>query len=190
MAEPLRTFVAVEVGPLPGIVSLIEGLRKTGADLKFVEPENLHVTVKFIGPTPADAVPRIEAFVKDAVADVPPFDAPLEGVASFGPKKSPRVVHVPLKDEEGHLAKAAGRLEAALADADLAKKESRAFKAHVTFARSRSPAGGRAVADFVKAHEHAYAGTVRVDALRLMRSQLSPTGPTYSELARVPFGGR
>lgn len=188
MVDAFRAFVAVEVGALPGAVSLLDGLRATDADLKVVPPENLHVTLKFIGQLAEDRVGDVVGAMRDAVRTVEPFTMRLEGVGTFGPKNAPRVVWVGIHDG-GRLGPVAARLDERLDAMGVAAAERRAFKPHLTLARSRSPRGGERVATFATAHAHADGGSVRVDHVVLMRSRLSPQGPAYEPVERVPLGG-
>lgn len=188
MEGGFRAFVAVHVGPLPGLVALIDGLRATGADLKLVEPENLHLTLKFLGDTPESRVPVVAEAMREAAAPEAPFEARLEGAGSFGPRAAPRVVWVGMQGAEA-LARVAERLDGALAARGVAEPERRPFKSHVTLARSRSERGGAAVAAFVRAHERADAGSLAVRELRLMRSTLTPHGPRYDVVQATPLGG-
>lgn len=183
-----RAFVAVAVGPLPGIVALLDGARRTGADLKVVEPENVHLTLKFIGALPAARGPEALAAIREASRGVAPFECSLEGVGAFGPREAPRVVWVGLHGADA-LAEIAKRLDDALARLGIAEREARAFKPHVTLARSRSPRGGRDLAAWARAHERASAGRLRVREVLLMRSDLSRAGPTYSVVERVALSG-
>lgn len=183
-----RAFVAVEVGALAGVVALLEGARGTGADLKVVEPTNVHVTLKFVGDLDVARVGDVTSAIRAAARDVPPFECALEGVGSFGPREAPRVLWVGLRGAEP-LGEIAARLDEDFAKLGVAEREGRAFKPHVTLARSRSERGGREAAAWVRANSSASAGLVRVADVRLMRSDLSPAGPRYSVVERVPLGG-
>lgn len=188
MEERFRAFVAVHVDPLPGIRALLEGLRDTGADLKVVDPENLHLTLKFLGDTPTARVPDVRAAMEEATAGEAPITLTFEGVGSFGPRDAPRVVWVGVEGGDA-LARVAKRLDDALAARGVSEKERRPFRAHLTLARSRTPRGGGDVSAFVRAHSRALAGEERVEDVRLMRSTLTPRGPEYSVVESVPLGG-
>ena len=71
----MRAFISVDIGALPGIVTILDDLKNTGADLKIVKPENVHLTLKFLGDIDEKMVDGIEGVMEKSVKDVPPFRA-------------------------------------------------------------------------------------------------------------------
>ena len=184
---PFRGFIAVEVGPLPPLLPLLDELRATGADLKVVAPENLHLTLKFLGDVSDERADAIVEAVRGACQGQDPFTMRLTGMGTFPPRGAPRVVWVGLEGAEPLEAIARALEERLLLLGYPA--EDRPFRAHVTLARARSPQGKGAVIGVVKAHERDELGAVEVRDVRLMRSELSRAGPTYSVVASVPLEG-
>jgi 2'-5' RNA ligase len=156
--RPLRLFVAVE---LPDEVKqalgdAIETLRRAGAEqgIAWVRPEAIHLTLKFLGATPAARVPTIAAGLQQAVAGVAAFELQPAGLGTFHGGKSPhftrrfpresrhdnvRVIWVGLGPGKERLVALAGRVEAALAPLGF-PAEPRPFAGHLTLARVREQA--------------------------------------------------
>lgn len=182
---PFRGFVAVEVGPRPAVVRLLDALAKSGADLKLVEPHNVHVTVKFLGDVADDAVPGIEAAIREAVRGERPFRARLRNVGQFPPRGAARVWWIGLDGAEA-LVRIAGRLETSLGALGFPREE-RGFTPHVTVARARSAAGAdraRAAVERTPIDDE-----VQVARIVLYRSELGRGGPTYTPVVVVPLEG-
>lgn len=182
---PFRGFVAVEVGPRPAVVRLLDVLAASGADLKLVEPENLHVTLKFLGDVPDDALPAVEAAVRAAARPERPFTARLHRVGQFPPRGAARVWWVGMSGAEA-LVRIATRLESSLAPLGF-PPEARPFTPHLTVARARSAAGAdkaRAATERVHVDDH-----VDVRRVVLYRSDLGRDGPTYTPVVVAPLEG-
>ena len=184
MSEPLRCFWAVRVPCFPAISELIAELHRFGRAVRTVAPADLHVTVKFLGPTPAADVPVLVNHVRSAV--VPPSDLSLHlhGVGAFPTPRRPNVVWIGLTDWDW-LAQMAEQCEAACTGLGFAR-ESRAFHPHLTLARikGRPPAG---LSTWIDGHSGESFGILQVAALELIQSDLRRTGPHYTTLARVPL---
>lgn len=184
-----RGFVAVDVGPLSSVLQAVSALERYRHDLKVVAPENIHLTLKFLGNVEdAQAEPILEA-IEEACEGVDPFTMTLKGMGTFPPRGPPRVVWIGLEGADP-LVQIAQALEDSLEDVGFAR-ERRAFSPHVTLARARSPGGARnqELIELVKDNRDARFGTQDVQEIRLMRSELRPTGPIYSVVGAVPLGG-
>ena len=165
----------------------VESLRATAGGIAWVAPSNFHLTVKFLGGVEESRVEAVRAALADAAAAHAPFDLALQGLGAFPTPTRPRVVWAGLATGAAPLAALAGDVDRALAAIGF-PPEDRPFSAHVTLGRvrevRRDPALATAIA---RAGSHPF-GALRVDRLSLMRSQLSPTGARYTELAAFPLG--
>jgi 2'-5' RNA ligase len=154
----LRLFVAVE---LPDDVrraldDAVESLKRAGVDegLRWVRPEGIHVTLKFLGATPREKVDAIIAGLRDAVSGVAPFELRPEGLGTFHGGRNPhftrqyrrerypsnvRVLWVGVEGDTALLAELAARVEAAISPLGF-PTEKRPFAAHLTLARVRDEA--------------------------------------------------
>lgn len=185
--ERARLFVALEL-PESARAALVRWRDAALADvsgssgLRFVRPEDLHVTLCFLGSRPADEIEQIGAAC-GVVAGEPPVESSF-GEPVWLPLRRPRVLAVSLEDAEGAL----GRMQAALSAALLAggwyAPESRPFLAHVTVARVAS-AGPRVRGTALPA---APADAIRCSRVTLYRSRLRPGGARYEPLEVVELG--
>ena len=191
----LRLFVAVD---LPHdvrrlLVDTIEALKHAaGADaVRWVRPDGIHLTLKFLGATAEDRVPLIHTALRLGVGDSEPFDVTPIGVGSFGGSRNLRVIWVGLGGDGGALADLAERVERALAPLGF-PKEDRAFNAHLTLGRVRDTAGRDDRARVHDALTHFAAPlypAFRVDRVSLIESVLGPGGAAYRQLGAYPLRG-
>lgn len=181
-----RGFIAAEVGSQPTVEAFQEELRATGADLKLVPPENLHVTLKFLGDTPEERVPEILEALERAAAPAAPGRLELRGAGAFPKPAAPRVVWVGVGDGADTLTGVAERLEDALEPLGF-PRERRDFHPHVTVARTRGPRNQAALTDAVRRHEGEGFGEAPLERVVLMRSTLRPQGPRYDVVDAAPL---
>lgn len=178
-----RAFIAVEIGPMPALLDLEQKLRDTRADIKLVEPENIHVTLKFLGDTDEGIIDKIEQLMKDSVAGIEPFTITLENVGAFPKLDYMRVVWVGITGAEP-LVKIAKALNSGLKHLGF-KSDKKGFTPHLTIARVRSPRNKNELRRAIDSHINNSFGEVQVDKIVLKKSVLSPQGPTYTDVCQV-----
>jgi len=162
----------------------IERLRPHASDMAWVAPANLHVTLKFLGQVDEARVPALADALRARVAGHRVFDAAVRGLGAFPSPTRPRVLWAGLEDDAGALAALAETIDACCAGLGF-PRETRAFAAHVTLGRVREPRRQPALGEALA--RPADVGRVRVERVSLMRSELSPRGARYSELAAAPL---
>ncbi|NPA85159.1 MAG: RNA 2',3'-cyclic phosphodiesterase [Crenarchaeota archaeon] len=182
--ERIRAFIAVDIeGEISErLARLTESLRATGADVKVVEKENFHITIRFLGNISVEAIDIIEEIIRKSVVDVKPHKIKLKGVGTFGGSR-PRVVWVGVEGDE-ELRKIFERIERELRKAGF-KPETKGFTAHVTLARVRSGRGVEALKKWVEEMSDVELGELEVKSIRLKKSILTPRGPIYETLREV-----
>ena len=152
----------------------------------------MHLTLAFIGEVPTPTVEAARDAVASAAAQIAPFRALLGRAGAFPNERRPRVLWVGLGAGAEEVAAAAERVRAALAVRRVRYEEAPAI-AHITIGRVRERAGPEereAVAGaFQSLRDAVPALAFDITALHLMRSVLSPKGPTYTSLAGAPLGG-
>jgi 2'-5' RNA ligase len=187
----LRLFVACE---LPGeakeaLAAVQRLLQEHGADgLRWVRPEGIHLTLKFLGQAPARRLEAIERALAGAVQEPFKFSVELGRLGSFGGSTGLRVVWVGLEGELEALSGLAARVERALEPLGF-PRERRPFAAHLTLARvkeSASPQDRRRLFELVRSLELPPLPRVILEAVSLMQSTLEPGGARYQCLARFP----
>lgn len=191
MLRQLRLFVAInfpnEIKQTLG--SLIDDLRTLPSDVKWVEMENLHLTVQFLGNVGEDLVPSTVEALNRSVAGVSPFSLTLGGLGVFPSKARPRVFWVGVSGETAVLLQLNRQVQRELGQLGFEPGNNR-FSPHLTLARIRSPQGFAAVMDRAeKITEGREFGSAKISSTELMLSELGPKGPKYSVIARILLPG-
>ncbi|MCD6147655.1 MAG: RNA 2',3'-cyclic phosphodiesterase [Thermoplasmata archaeon] len=178
----MRSFISIDVGAMDSLVSFEDELRKTGVSIKLVEPENIHLTLKFLGEIDEEMVPKIEEVMKEAVSGISPFTVELKGTGAFPNTDYIKVIWVGMKDD-GEMKKIAGVLEDGLQKYGF-KKEKR-FTPHVTLARVRSAKGKEMLKELINKNAERHFGEIKVEGIKLKKSELRREGPLYTTLLEV-----
>jgi 2'-5' RNA ligase len=190
--ELLRCFIAVE---LPEKIRLelahLEGSLKSEVTpfVKWVDPQSIHLTLKFLGNVAPDKVTEITEAVTEAARGISPFDLEVGGLGAFPNAKQPRVAWVGIRGEVDKLMSLQQRVDSNLSPLCF-PKESRPFSPHLTLGRLRektSPRERQHLGELLMSTGFETAFRFKVDAISLMRSRLTPAGAVYSCLARVKF---
>lgn len=183
MSTP-RLFVAL---PLPDAVrTLLAGLMQppVARDLRWTPPEQLHVTLRFLGDTDTAQIEPLTARL--ATIRVEPFLLTLDGVGAFPPKAPPRVLWIGLGSGHPRLHQLRQRIDDTLIAAGL-EVDLRTFHPHVTMARCGPTPGGGAAAQWLKAQRDFAGPSFRVDAFDLCSSELRPEGAVHTLVQRFPL---
>ena len=191
MKNTIRTFIAVEIDAAVRnrAEELTAALRAARADVKWVEANNLHLTLKFLGDVPAEQIPEVSAAVAGAVAGRQPLELEIRGAGAFPNANRPRTVWLGGGSGQQELAAVQERIDAALEELGF-RREDRAFQVHLTIGRVRS--GGPAIGELAKLlrqHADFQAGRSAVGEVVVFSSQLTPKGPIYQALSRAKLGG-
>jgi 2'-5' RNA ligase len=184
----LRCFVAIEI-PEPikrDIGELLEILKKYNVDVKWIRHENLHLTLKFLGNTPEDLLPKIKESLLNIVLSYEPFDIKIYTTGVFPNKKYPRVIWVGVEDS-GILTKLKKDIENSMVLLGY-QKEDREFNPHLTLGRVRSQKGIVNLINELDNFKDRDFGGINVESIKLMKSELKPKGAEYSCLDEIPFG--
>ena len=181
-AKPVRLFVAVDV-PVhmrSELLARLEPIRGSVPGARWTRPDGWHVTVKFIGWTPPEAIPDVEAAVAAVAASMRRFDTRITRLGAFPKPGRARVLWAGLDDGRGTFAQMVKQLDGSLSA--FVQPEKRAFTPHLTLARIAPPARvGSDVLDLAVGSE-----PFAVERLSLYRSHLSPKGATYEVLVSAP----
>lgn len=188
----MRLFVALELPPeaRQAAGEVARELKSSGADVKWVKLEAMHLTLKFLGETPDSRAPEIANALAEACAGKAGLDLGLKGCGAFPGGKKPQVVWLGLAGQVGGLKYLAGAIEAKMEYLGF-PPERRSFQAHLTLGRLRRghKRGGQPGASTVPlaraiAALQEYQGPAfRADKVVLMKSTLTPAGPLYEPLA-------
>ncbi|WP_224448170.1 RNA 2',3'-cyclic phosphodiesterase [Haloprofundus salilacus] len=182
----MRLFVSIDLPPtLADAIAAVQDEFRDAAGLRFVDREQAHLTLKFLGETDEKRLDEIEEAVESAVdvAGVDPFEATVGGLGVFPSIDYISVVWLGIEsggERVTRLAEAVERETTALGF----EPESHEFTPHVTLARM-DDARGKDVVRRVVRETDPTVGTFRVEQVRLKESVLGPDGPEYSTVRRV-----
>ena len=184
----MRLFVAVNLPKKERerIHRASRALRDQSLPVRWVEPDNFHLTLKFLGEVRAEVVPHIVAILARVALGCPPFSAQLAGFGAFPTIRRPRVLWLGVEPTPA-LRCLKQDVEWALADLGF-ERETRAFHPHLTLGRvDRDDEAGtfRGLDELVA--EMSYSGSVPVRSVELMRSQTGKDGSQYSIVSSWPL---
>jgi 2'-5' RNA ligase len=184
-AERWRCFVAIDLGEpaRSAAIEYLERLRATIGGVAWTRPENLHLTLKFLGDVAATCIPSMTERLRLAVAETPAFTLEVGGVGAFPSLARPQTIWIGVTSPA--LLPLAAIVESAC-EAEGFERERRAFQPHLTLGRVRDR---RTVPDLVfLARDGSRAlGTTAVTDVTLFRSELGAGGARHSALARLPL---
>ena len=187
MSRILRTFIAIKLDETTiKKLSLIQNdFKKTGADVKWVAPQNIHLTLKFLGDTSEDKIPSLRQVLEKAVAGTSPFLLELTHTGAFPTHEHPQVIWIGITDGKTKLLELASRIEEELFIVGI-PKEKRSFDAHVTLGRVRSSLNTFALTKLLKVYSFpAFAQEVK--KIYFLKSTLTSHGPIYEPLGTLPL---
>jgi len=182
MPEPIRSFLAFDIESdtvLNRLAAAQKLLVQTGADLKLVEPQNIHITVRFLGnitPTMAEKI-----FEEMKKAQFAPFNVQIKGLGAFPDLRYSRVVWAGITEGADQLENVFSQLEPRLRGLGFTP-DHKGFSPHLTIARVRSGRNKAQLAEFITENANYDFGTIKAQCLRLKKSDLTPKGPIYSTL--------
>ncbi len=183
----VRTFLAIDLPDrvLKYIGTAIESWRLHGANVRWVVPERIHLTLKFLGEVEANLIPSIIEGCSSISTDTTEFSLELGETGVFPTIERPRILWIGIYGDIMILRKLQRGIEDVLAGIGIAK-EQRPFIPHLTVGRVRSPRGiHRLMGPFMKTEIPL--ASFRVTSLSLYRSTLTPKGPIYDLLGRCPL---
>ena len=183
MSDVVRAFLALEITEeVRGRLGAVqERLKAVGAQVGWVLPENIHLTVAFLGDVFASSVSVLSDRLDGAVGAVPAFTLSIQGLGTFGPPRVPRVVWAGVAAPPPEIFKLHEAVAGVLKASGIAVEE-RPFAPHLTIGRVRGPKGAGALTSELASIKNTAFGDVRVVRLLLMRSHLEQPRARYSVL--------
>jgi 2'-5' RNA ligase len=191
--DTIRTFIAIELAP--DLLRRIGHLQTRICEdvpsglVRWVRPEGIHLTLKFLGEVPATQIEAIATGMQSASAPHAPFGLTVQGLGCFPDPRRPRVVWVGVEEPSGALARLQREVERAMTPLGFAP-EKRRFSPHLTLGRVKGhkPDELGALGDYVT-QAKVQVGEMEVAAVHLIKSELRPAGAVYTALAVAPLVG-
>jgi len=192
--KEIRAFIAIELSKeiREALTRLQERLKSRipHRSVRWVRVEGIHLTLKFLGDVPASSIDGISQALEVACGGFEPFTLEAAGLGCFPNSRRPRVLWVGVREESGVL----NRLQKSVED-ELARlgfeRERRSFNPHLTLGRVQrrvSHNDRQRLGELIAESEVGLLDSMRVPAVKLMRSDLQPAGAVYTALARVALG--
>ena len=188
--EQIRSFIAIELSEevKDGLTQLRSELeRAEHTFVKWVEPGGIHLTLKFLGNILFKQVAEMAKAIEEATQGISPFHLEISGLGAFPNLKRPAVLWVGIGGEIDKLLRLQQNIDSALAPFGFAREE-RPFVPHLTLARIRqgaSPMERKSFGELAMSTNFETRYSLGVEAISLMRSQLTPAGAIYTCLAEV-----
>ena len=192
-SEEIRSFVAIELPEeaREGLARLRRELeRREHKFVKWVAPGGIHLTLKFLGNIPFKRLTEITEAMEGAAQGISPFHLEISGLGAFPSLRQARVFWVGIGGEMDKLSRLQQNIDSSLAALGFAKEE-RSFVPHLTLARIRqgaSPLERKSFGELVGSTVFEDKYHIEVEAINLMRSQLTPAGAIYTCLSAVGLG--
>ncbi|MFC2023256.1 RNA 2',3'-cyclic phosphodiesterase [Chloroflexota bacterium] len=192
--QTLRTFIAIELGQ--ELRERLRGLQRRLDDqvaprsVRWVRPEGIHLTLKFLGDTPLHRVDEVKEALSLAAAEARPFSFTVGGLGCFPNSRQPRVVWVGLQEVTGNLSRLQQSVEARTAPLGF-PTERRPFRPHLTLGRVNRRASKSEVREIGEIVATSAIGTVHqvgVEAVSYIQSDLLPSGAVYTTLHEAHLG--
>jgi len=187
----IRSFLAIELPkPILRKIEEVQGdLRLTHADVRWVNPEKIHLTLKFFGNIEESRIDSIFKSIEEPIRNTFPFSIKVRGVGAFPQMKNPRVIWMGLVNGREVLISLQKQIEAQLEKIGF-QPEDRSFHPHLTLGRMKSSRGKDELVERMEKHKEEEFGDLPVEKVVLFKSDLRPSGPIYTPLGDIKLGGR
>lgn len=185
----IRTFIAFPLDE-PIIRLLLkaqENLSQVGADVHWMERENLHLTLKFLGNVRDEELPGICSILDEAASQVEPFDFAIAGLTSAPPMGQMRMIWAKIDEPTGRLQLLHEMLDDAFESLGY-RKERRMFNPHLTVGRVKTSRNVQQLRAAVAAFADSEFGVQPADEVVAYSSLLTREGPIYTPLRAAPLG--
>lgn len=186
-----RSFLAIELPStiLHRIGDVQRDLKASKADVRWVSPENIHLTLKFFGTIEEWKIESITKAIEAPVKATPPLSVLVRGMGAFPGLRNPRVIWAGLNNGKEVLISFQKRLDGALQKIGF-PPEDRTFHPHLTLGRLRSNYGKEDLIRVMEKYRDEVFGHFQVETVILFKSDLTPQGPIYTKLKEVRLVGQ
>lgn len=186
MSETIRTFIAVPLSDeiRQALARIQDQLKSHDVDVKWVRPENIHLTLKFLGDVKTKKIGAIKDMLDRQLSRIPSFRMLFNTLGAFPDIERPRVIWIGIEDADGRIRELAQRLETECAQLGF-KKEDRPFSPHITIGRTRSPRNIVLLSQAVAQLQLPENLIQKETEIVLYKSTLTPKGPIYEPLKQI-----
>jgi 2'-5' RNA ligase len=180
----IRTFIAVKLPDhvIRNLAELQRDLKKYGLRIKWSRPENIHLTLKFLGDVRPDDVDPVCRVVNDAVKGFTPISLCTAGVGFFPGIRRPRILWTGISGQLDLLEKLHKAIDTGLSAVGFSR-DARGFTGHLTIGRFKGQQNPESLIDMMKTYADMVSDEFLVDTVSVYKSDLKPSGPIYSVLS-------
>ena len=185
-----RTFIALDPGPAirARMAALQQELARSGAEVKWTEPANLHVTLLFLGEVDNRELMAVCEATQEAVHRVQPFEMSVDGTGCFPNMRRPRIVWIGVGKGLAEVRKLQAALEKPLLELGCYRREERQFTPHITLGRIRGDKPLAKLSVALTTNQQYQEGTLTIREVHVMSSDLSGRGSVYTVMSRAALG--
>lgn len=179
----MRCFIAIDISAdvREAIGNVVGKVRTISKGIRWIPPENIHITLKFLGDVKEDRIQEIERLLLQLCVKYSPFTVNVSGMGAFPSLKRPNVLWVGINDS-AELRNIYQDIEKAMSTAGF-KEEGRKFSPHLTIARVKDTRGIEQVIKEFATFRDAIFGSIYIEEVLLMKSVLKPAGAEYFRVA-------
>ena len=163
-----RGFIAIDIASLPKLIEFENKIKDIGANVKLVEPKNVHITLKFLGDIEEEKIDEVEEIMKTATEGMGSFDIKLKGTGAFPNQNYMKVIWIGIEGGE-QISVIADKI-----DEDLSKigfeREKRKFSAHLTIGRVRSAKNKDQLIQIIEKYKEFEFADMKVDSIKLNKT--------------------
>lgn len=183
----MRVFIGIKLDERvhEEIEKFLAPFKKISSPIRWVNPENVHITLKFIGEVPEEKYAKIEKNLAEAEFDTGPFDLRLAGCGKFGRDNTLNIFWIGITPSDP-LTRIFKKIENTLAKLGI-EKENRPFKPHITVGRNKKNFNFRSFSQLIEEKSDHLIAELNVDHFQVFKSQLRPEGPIYTILKEIPL---
>lgn len=177
----IRAFLAVDLDDdlKPKINKIIKEFKKIDTNIKYVDLNNLHFTLKFFGDIDTEGIDLLSSKIANVVSETEPFEIKIMGCGAFPNNSHIKVIWLGLDGEE-ILKDLHDRLDNEFKK--LGFKKDKKFSSHLTIGRMKSAKGKNEVKSTIESFEDVEIGIMKVEKIVLKKSTLTPSGPIYEDI--------
>jgi RNA 2',3'-cyclic 3'-phosphodiesterase len=188
----IRAFIAVAVGEAITNEAHImqQTLAKTGAEVKWVEEDSMHVTLVFLGDVRTNDLSYLCRAIAKAAKNEAPFPLSIRGLGAFPTPRRPKILWAGIEQGAENLIRLHVAIEAELEDLEGYRPEERGYNPHLTLGRVSGEENAQLIAAEISKLQHWNGGQTIVEEVLLMSSELRRSGPEYTVIGRAALGGK
>ena len=187
-----RTFIGVDIGDAirASATALIKELAKTGAAVKWVTPESMHLTLLFLGEVDDRELHAVCKAVKEVAAGEPPFPLRVSGLGAFPTARRPKILWAGIVEGVEPLQRLNAALEERMLDLGCYRKEERGYSPHLTLGRVKGDADSFTMAAEIPKRLAWEGGRFAVEEVLVYSSEMDRDGPVYTVIGRAALSAQ